>query len=70
MSRKRQPVYGTVLVEHAAKFTVFSGIAGSGKSTALLAIYRAALDRALAQSRPGDKDDRSPCRRQRKSGRA
>ena len=40
-------------MKNAAKFTVFSGIAGSGKTTALLAIYREALDRALARSRPG-----------------
>ncbi len=41
------------LLEHAAKYTVFSGIAGSGKTTALLATYRAALAKALGESRPG-----------------
>src|SRR4051794_24492426 len=54
--RSRQTIStltGTVLLKHDAKFSVFAGIAGSGKTTALLAIYRAALDRALAESRPG-----------------
>ena len=37
----------------AAEFTVLAGIAGSGKTTALLAIYRDALSRANEQSRPG-----------------
>ena len=37
----------------AGNITVLAGIAGSGKTTALLAIYRDALSRALAQSRPG-----------------
>jgi ATP-dependent helicase/DNAse subunit B len=40
-------------VKRAAGFRVLAGIAGSGKTTALLAIYRDALSLALEQSRPG-----------------
>ena len=40
-------------MERAANLTLLTGIAGSGKTTALLKIYRDALSRGLAQSRPG-----------------
>ena len=40
-------------MERAAPITLLAGIAGSGKTTALLAIYRDALRQALAQFRPG-----------------
>jgi ATP-dependent helicase/DNAse subunit B len=40
-------------VSSKTKFTVITGIAGSGKTTALLDVYRAALRQAQEQARPG-----------------
>lgn len=40
-------------MERNSDFVVFAGPAGSGKTTALLEIYRAALGSALAEVRPG-----------------
>jgi ATP-dependent helicase/nuclease subunit B len=40
-------------MERTSEFLVFAGSAGSGKTTALLQLYRAALGSALAEVRPG-----------------